>query len=85
MSRATTGRGEQCRSAHLWLSVKEDTLDWHAQDVDGNIWYLGEDTKEYENGVVVSSEGSWEAGVDGAQAGIVRENVEDGQIDLISY
>ena len=53
--------------------------------MDGNIWYLGEDTKEYENGVVVSSEGSWEAGVDGAQAGIVRENVEDGQIDLISY
>jgi len=52
-------------------SVKEDTLDWYAQDVDGNIWYLGEDTKEYENGVVVSTEGSWEAGVDGAQPGIV--------------
>jgi hypothetical protein len=52
-------------------SVMEDTLDWYAQDVDGNIWYLGEDTKEYENGVVVSTEGSWEAGVDGAQAGIV--------------
>jgi hypothetical protein len=52
-------------------SVKEDTLDWYAQDVHGNIWYLGEDTKEYENGVVVSTEGSWEAGVDGAQPGIV--------------
>lgn len=52
-------------------SVIEDTLDWYAQDVDGNIWYLGEDTKEYENGVVVSTEGSWEAGVDGAQAGIL--------------
>jgi len=52
-------------------SVKEDTLDWYAQDVDGNIWYLGEDTKEYEDGVVVSTEGSWEAGVDGAQAGIL--------------
>jgi hypothetical protein len=39
--------------------------------VDGNIWYLGEDTKEYANGAVVSTEGSWEAGVDGAQAGIV--------------
>ena len=36
---------------------------------DGNIWYLGEDTKEYENGKVVDTEGSWEAGVDGAQAG----------------
>jgi len=51
-------------------SVIEDTLDWYAQDVDGNIWYLGEDTKEYEDGVVVSTAGSWEAGVEGAQAGI---------------
>jgi hypothetical protein len=51
--------------------VIEDTFDWYAQDVDGNIWYLGEDTKEYENGVVVSTEGSWEAGVDGALAGIL--------------
>jgi hypothetical protein len=52
-------------------SVIEDTLDWYAQDVDGNIWYLGEDTKEYEAGVVVSTEGSWEGGVDGAQPGIL--------------
>ncbi len=59
--------------------VIEDTLDWYAQDVDGNIWYMGEDTKEYENGVVVSTGGSWEAGVDGAQAGIaVPGNPEAG-------
>jgi hypothetical protein len=51
--------------------VKEDTLDWYAQDTDGNIWYMGEDTKEYENGKVSSTKGSWEAGVDGAQAGII--------------
>jgi hypothetical protein len=49
----------------------EDTLDWYAQDLDGNIWYLGEDTKEYEGGKVVTTEGSWEAGVDGAQPGIL--------------
>jgi hypothetical protein len=49
----------------------EDTFDWFAQDKEGNVWYLGEDTKEYENGQVVSTEGSWEAGVDGAEAGIV--------------
>jgi hypothetical protein len=49
----------------------EDTFDWYAQDSAGNIWYLGEDTKEYENGQVSSTEGSWEAGVDGAQPGIV--------------
>lgn len=52
-------------------AVKEDTIDWYAQDVDGNVWYLGEKTAEYENGKVVSTEGSWEAGVGGAQAGVV--------------
>ena len=31
----------------------EDTFDWFAQDKEGNVWYLGEDTKEYENGEVV--------------------------------
>jgi hypothetical protein len=49
----------------------EDTYDWYAQDDDGNIWYLGEATKEFENGQVVSTEGSWQAGVDGAQPGIL--------------
>ena len=49
----------------------EDTFDWYAQDALGNLWYLGEDTKEYENGEIVSTEGSWEAGVDGAQPGII--------------
>lgn len=48
----------------------EDTYDWYAQDTDGNIWYLGEETKEYENGEVKTTGGSWEAGVDGAQPGI---------------
>jgi hypothetical protein len=49
----------------------EDTEDWFAQDAEGNVWYLGEDTKEYENGQVVSTEGSWEWGVDGALPGII--------------
>ena len=49
----------------------EDTYDWYAQDSDGNVWYLGEDTKEFENGKVSSTAGSWEAGVDGAQPGIL--------------
>ncbi|HEX9993004.1 MAG TPA: hypothetical protein VGB14_08770 [Acidimicrobiales bacterium] len=53
--------------------VIEDTFDWLAQDADGNVWYLGEDTKEYEDGEVVSTEGSWEAGVDGAEPGILME------------
>jgi hypothetical protein len=52
-------------------ALVEDTLDWYAQDTKGNIWYLGEDTKEYENGKVTSTEGSWQAGVHGAQPGIL--------------
>jgi hypothetical protein len=48
----------------------EVTDDWYAQDKAGNVWYLGEFTKEYENGKFKSTEGSFEAGVDGAQAGI---------------
>jgi hypothetical protein len=52
-------------------ALVEDTYDWYAQDEDGNVWYLGEDTKEFEDRKLVSTAGSWEAGVDGAQAGIV--------------
>jgi hypothetical protein len=47
----------------------EDTFDWYAQDSAGTIWYLGEDTTEYENGKV-STGGSFEAGVDGALPGV---------------
>lgn len=49
----------------------EDTFDWYAQDTAGNIWYLGEDTKEYENGEVKTTAGSWEAGVDGTQPDVI--------------
>jgi hypothetical protein len=48
----------------------EVTDDWYAQDRAGNIWYLGEHTTEYTNGKPTSTEGSFEAGVDGAQPGV---------------
>jgi hypothetical protein len=58
----------------LYLKGKlgEDTVDWYAQDQRGNVWYLGEDTKELDpsTGKVKSTEGSWQAGVNGARAGI---------------
>ena len=70
----TVALGIEARVVHDLVTadgaVVEDTLDWYAQDADGNIWYLGEETAEYEDGRVVSTEGSWEAGVDGAQPGI---------------
>ena len=50
--------------------VLEDTHDWYGQDTDGNVWYLGEATKEYADNGSFSTEGSWEAGKHGAHAGI---------------
>src|SRR5215218_6015976 len=49
----------------------EDTFDWYAQDSAGNVWYMGEDTAEFENGKIASREGSFEAGVGGALPGIL--------------
>jgi hypothetical protein len=70
----TVASGIEARVVHDLVTrdgaTVEDTVDWYAQDADGNVWYLGEETAEYENGKVVSTEGSWEAGVDGAQPGI---------------
>jgi hypothetical protein len=51
--------------------LTEDTFDWYAQDRAGNVWYLGEDSKQFENGQQVGTEGSWETGVNGAKAGII--------------
>jgi len=56
-------------------SLVEKTTDWYAQDSSGNVWYFGEDTAEYQNGVVTSTAGTWEAGVDKALPGIVMPSV----------
>jgi hypothetical protein len=53
--------------------VTEDTLDWFAQDKDGNVWYFGENTLKIADGLVVSVEGSFKAGVDGARPGIIMK------------
>lgn len=59
----------------VWLNNEliEETYDWYAQDEEGNVWYFGEDSKEIESGEVVSTSGSWEAGVDGALPGIIMK------------
>jgi hypothetical protein len=49
----------------------EKTYDWYAQDKDGNVWYMGEDTRELDHGKFVKQSDSWEGGVDGAQPGII--------------
>jgi hypothetical protein len=49
----------------------EDTLDWYAQDLAGNVWYMGEIAKNYEDGELIDIEGSWKAGRDLAKAGLL--------------
>ena len=51
--------------------LTEQTYDWYAQDKEGNVWYFGEDSKTYKNGKVTSTKGSWEAGKNGAEPGII--------------
>jgi hypothetical protein len=51
--------------------LKEDTWGWYAQDRAGAVWHLGEAARDHEDGRLVGTAGSWEAGVDGAQPGIV--------------
>lgn len=51
-------------------ALVEETFDWFAQDKEGNVWYLGEDVNNYENGVLINHDGSWEWGVDGALPGV---------------
>ncbi len=58
-----------------WLdgNLIEDTKDWYAQDKEGNVWYFGEESKEIVLGEIVNTEGSWEAGVNGAKPGIIMK------------
>ena len=60
----------------LYLSnvLEERTSDYYAQDRCGNVWYFGEDTAELDrHGNIVSTEGSFHAGVDGAQPGVFMQ------------
>jgi hypothetical protein len=49
----------------------ERTFDWYAQDKQGNVWYMGEDSLELKNGRLVRASDSWESGLNGAQPGII--------------
>jgi hypothetical protein len=82
---AYAGLSARVVSDRVWLDADcdggrdlllEDTLDWHAQDDAGNVWYVGEDTSAFEYDeagqlIGTSHEGAWEAGRDGAVAGLV--------------
>jgi hypothetical protein len=74
LQKTKTILGVPCVVVRDVVSVKgeviEDTQDWYVQDTAGNVWYMGEAAKAFENGKT-STEGSWEAGVDGALPGII--------------
>jgi hypothetical protein len=77
--------GVNCTVVHdiEWVFVEgkgmvltEETFDWLAWDNQGHVWYFGEDTTEHLydenwNPIGTSKEGSWEAGLDGAEPGIL--------------
>lgn len=70
-----TIEGVRCIAVHDRLYMRghleERTTDWYSQDSHGNVWYLGENTAELDaQGHVTSTEGTWEAGVEGGRAGI---------------
>jgi hypothetical protein len=75
---SSTSRARSRSGLSFVAPIREDgklierTHDWYAQDKEGTVWYFGEDTKEYKNGKVVSTKGSWEDGVDGAKLGLVE-------------
>jgi hypothetical protein len=67
--------GVECRVVRDTVTVdgeiEEDTLDYFAEDEDGNVWYFGEISLNFEDGELTDIEGSWQAGEDGGKAGIV--------------
>ncbi len=69
--------GVRCVEVHDTVTtdgqLTEDTLDWFAQDRDGNVWYFGENTHELEDGLITTIDGTFMAGVNGDKPGIVME------------
>ncbi len=75
-TRTVAGISARVVRDQVWAEglLMEDTFDWYAQDVTGNVWYLGEEVTDFHydddgNLIGTSHPGAWEAGVDGARPG----------------
>lgn len=66
--------------AYLDGRIQEVALDWYAQADDGSVWYFGEDVADYEDGEIVSTEGTWLAGRDGPAAMIMPADPQVGDV-----
>ncbi len=64
--------------AWVGRQIHEVALDWYAQDDDGNVWYLGEDVFNFEEGVIADTHGTWLAGRDGPMAMIMPADPQVG-------
>jgi hypothetical protein len=61
--------------------VTEDTIDWYALDKKGTIWYFGEIAQQFEDGILVSIDGSWRADKEGARPGqIMLAHPQEGNV-----
>ena len=58
-------------TAYLDGRIQEVAYDLYAQADDGSVWYFGEDVADFEDGAIVSKEGTWFAGKDGPAAMIM--------------
>jgi hypothetical protein len=83
--KVVNGRGGETKTAvSQFVSTSqrkllEIALDWFAQDDAGNVWYFGEDVRNYERGSVADKQGSWIAGVDGPRGMIMPRDPDIGQ------
>jgi len=60
---------EDCDGTYVLV---EDTFDWYAQDDEGKVWYLGEDTTAWdEEEDCLTDGGAWKAGEDDAEPGVI--------------
>lgn len=62
--------------------LQETAIDLYAQADDGSVWYLGEAVFDYgTNGLIITTEGTWQAGIDGPLAMIMPSNPQVGDVN----
>ncbi len=62
--------------------LQETAIDLYAQADDGSVWYLGEAVNDYAtNGLILTTEGTWQAGIDGPFAMIMPSNPQVGDVN----
>jgi hypothetical protein len=68
--------------AFLGGRLQESAIDLYAQADDGSVWYLGETVSDYgTDGLVLTTEGTWQAGIDGPFAMIMPSDPQVGDVN----